>query len=285
MGAVAVLVASGCTGSDGGAEGRLDVIAAFYPVAEAAQRVGGDCVTVRNLTPPGAEPHDLEPTPDDVDAIQDADVVLLMGRGFQPGLEDAADGRGGPTVELLDRIGVAARERDPHVWLDPVRYARLVDAVERALGRADPSCRGRMRRNAARQRASIAAVDRDFEAGLRDCRRHALVTAHEAFGHLARRYGLRQEGIAGVDPDSEPDAARLADLADLVRRTGTTTIFTEELVSPRVANALAREAGGVRTAILNPLEGLTDEQRAAGADWASVMRANLRTIRRALACT
>jgi zinc transport system substrate-binding protein len=283
---VVALVAAGCASGDGpgAAGGRVDVVAAFYPVTEAAQRVGGDCVSVRNLTPAGAEPHDLEPTPDDVDAIQDADVVLLMGRGFQPGLEDAAAGRDDPTVELLDRIGIPDGDRDPHVWLDPVRYARIVDEVERALVAADPTCRERMRRNAARFRASIAAVDEDYAAGLADCRRHTLVTAHDAFGHLARRYGLRQEGIAGVDPDAEPDAARLAELADLVRRTGTTTILTEELVSRRVASALAREAGGVRTATLDPIEGLTDEQNAAGADWASVMRANLRTIRRALDC-
>jgi zinc transport system substrate-binding protein len=293
-GAVLLLLGAGCeagAGSDGADGGRLDVVAGFYPVAAAAQRVGGSCVSVQNLTPAGAEPHDLELTTDEVDAIQDADVVLLLGHGFQPAVEDAAAGRDEGTVELLDQLGSSSADRsdavprDPHVWLDPVLYGRVVDAVKRALVRADPSCRSRMERNAAALHNAIDAVDADYEAGLRDCARDVLVTAHDAFGHLARRYHLRQEGIAGVSPEEEPNAQRMSELADLVNRTGVTTIFTEELVSPRVADALAREAGGVRTATLNPLEGLTDDQIERGDDWASVMRTNLQALRRALDCT
>jgi zinc transport system substrate-binding protein len=259
------------------------VVAAFYPVAAAAERAGGDCVSVRNLTPPGAEPHDLEPSPAEVDAIQDADVVLLMGRDFQPGLEEVADARDGTTIELLDELGAPAAD-DPHVWLDPVLYGRLVDAIARVLAEADPDCRDRIERNATRFQSEIDDVGRAYAEALRTCERRTIVTAHAAFGHLARRYDLRQESVAGLAPDEEPNAARLADLADVVRERGITTIFTEELVSPRVADALAREAGGVRTATLNPLEGLTPDQLDAGEDWASVMHGNLRTLRRALDC-
>lgn len=290
-GFVLALVGTACGshGTEARAGGEASVVAAFYPVAAAVERVGGRCVTVKNLTPAGAEPHDLELTPDDVDAIQDAKVVFVLGRGFQPAVEKSAGQRDGPTVALLDEINrgspKGASARDPHVWLDPVRYSELVDVVRRELGRAVPKCRTTFARNAAAYRAQIADVDRDYAAGLRRCDRRTIVTAHEAFGHLAKRYALNQVGIAGIAPDTEPDARRMADVADLVQREHITTVFTEELVSPRVASALAREAGGVRAETLSPLEGLTDAQIERGDDWASVMRSNLRKLRAALGCT
>ena len=283
------------------ASGKDKVVAAFYPVAAAAQRVGGRCVSVANLTPAGAEPHDLELVPDEVDEIQDAKVVFVMGHGFQPAVEKAAGQRDGPTVKLLDRLGIdSAGKRvaeqdptkpvplsslDPHVWLDPVLYSRLVDAVAAELIKVDPKCKDTFERNAVTYKSEIDAVGAAYAAGLRDCKRRTIVTAHEAFGYLAKQYGLRQEGIAGIAPDEEPNAQRLAQLADLVRKNKITTIFTEELVSPKVADSLAREAGGVQTETLNPLESLSDRESARGDDWASVMRANLVKIRVALGCT
>jgi zinc transport system substrate-binding protein len=296
------IVAAGCASarSTTTASGKDKVVAAFYPVAAAAQRVGGRCVAVTNLTPAGAEPHDLELIPDQVDEIQDAKVVFVMGHGFQPAVEKAAGQRDGPTVKLLDRLGirtggkqVAAEDPtkpvplnalDPHVWLDPVLYSKLVDAVRAELVKVDPKCRDTIERNAASYQVEIAAVGSDYAAGLRDCKRRTIVTAHEAFGYLARQYGLRQEGIAGIAPDEEPNAQRIADLSDLVRKDKITTIFTEELVSPKVADALAREAGGVKTETLNPLESLSGRESAHHEDWASVMRTNLTKIRHALGC-
>ncbi len=265
---VLAVVAAGC-GSGGGnrAEtGQVGVVASFYPVAAAAARVGGSCVDVTNLTPAGAEPHDLELNPDQVDAIQDADVVFVMGHGFQPAVEDSAAQRDGTTVKLLDHLGdpSVTSGGDPHVWLDPVLYSKLVDSVTAALVKADPSCRAELERNAARYQTVIHAVNAEYADGLRDCKRRIIVTAHEAFGHLASRYDLTQEGVAGISPDEEPNAQRLGQLADLVHEKGITTIFTEALVSPRVADALAREAGGVTTETLNPLEGLSGREAAAG---------------------
>jgi zinc transport system substrate-binding protein len=112
-----------------------------------------------------------------------------------------------------------------------------------------------------------------------------VVSAHDAFGYLTDRYGLRNEGVAGLSPDAEPDARRLAELADLARDEGVTTVFTEELLSPEIAETLAREAGGLRTDVLNPLEALTGEQRRAGDDYVSVMEDNLAKIRVALGCS
>jgi zinc transport system substrate-binding protein len=274
---VALVVPAGA--APAGAAGRASVVASFYPLAWTAQEVGGTRVAVRNLTPAGAEPHDLELTPDQIDAVLDAKVVFELGRGFQPAVEQAAEQRDGPTVQLLPR-----GTKDPHVWLDPVRMAAIVRTVQRELTAADPKGRSTYARNAERVLAELTALDGRYRAGLAHCDRHVIVTAHEAFGHLARRYGLKQEGVAGISPDAEPDAKRIAQLVDLVQRDGVTTVFTEELVSPRIADTLAREAG-VRTATLNPLEGLTDRELRRGDDYVAVMDANLAKLRTALGCS
>ena len=272
--------AVGCSSSD---DDRPSVVASFYPLAEAAQRIGGDRVRVENLTPPGAEPHDLELTASQVAGIQDARVVLVLGRDFQPAVERAAEGRAG-TVELLAALGPAAGDtRDPHVWLDPVLFATIVDHITDALARAEPAQRSAFAAGAERYKADLAQLDAEYRVGLSDCDRREILTAHEAFGRLAARYDLAQEAIAGLAPETEPEPDRLAELADLVRRRGVTTIFTETLVSPEVARALARETGA-RTEVLDPLEGLSRDDLRAGKTYASVMRDNLSKLRAALGC-
>jgi zinc transport system substrate-binding protein len=262
---------------------RRQVAAAFYPLAWAAEQVGGGRVRVANLTPAGAEPHDLELTPDQRDAIEDAALVVVLGDGFQPAVEDAAADRDGPTVRVLSELDLAID--DPHVWLDPVLMADVVGEVATALAKTDRRHAAEYQTNAADVRADLVALDAEFATGLTDCERDLVVTAHDAFGYLTKRYGLREEGVAGISPDAEPNPDRLADLADLVRSEGVTTVFTEELASPKIARTLAREAGGVKTAVLNPLEGLTDEQLADGADYLSEMRENLAALQRALGCS
>jgi zinc transport system substrate-binding protein len=294
--ASALAFASACGASSDGSAGaeKTSVVANFYPLYEAAWEVGGDRVQVTNLTPAGAEPHDLELSPKQVDEILDATVVLYMGLGFQPAVQDIAGNRhDGVTVDVLAALAPQFRklhgeesvegETDPHVWLDPVLMAYVVDEVRDALARADPSGASTYQRNAERYRSEIEALDGLFREGLRDCAHRVIVTSHAAFGYLAARYGLIQEAIAGISPEAEPDPRRLAELADLVRKEGVTTIFTEELVSPRVAQTLAREAG-VHTAVLNPLEGLTAGEMQRGENYVSVMRENLATLREALGC-
>ena len=298
--AIAVLVMSGwfgtacasSTGSDGASSGALSVVAAFYPVQEAAQRVGGTLVDVTNLTPPGVEPHDLELSPDQVESIATADVVLYVGEGFQPAVEDALGDAEGVTVDLLAGLptveppdgspeGLAV---DPHVWLDPVLYVRMVDEVRAALAKAAPDDASTFRTKADAFTNEITQLADDYRTGLASCDRTLIVTNHAAFGYLAAEYGLTQEAITGLAPDAEPSAQRLSELKDLVSREGVTTIFTEDLVSPKVAETLADEAG-VQTAVLHTLEGLTDEELAAGDDYGSQMRENLSTFRSALGCS
>jgi zinc transport system substrate-binding protein len=291
---VVVLAVIGAGAPSAMAASKRSVVAAFYPVAYAAQRVGGNRVTVTNLTPAGAEPHDLELTPAQIDKILDADVVFDLGHRFQPAVEKAAKQRGGPTVSLLDTLPIGAAGKvvkegdatalDPHVWLDPVLMQDLVRQVQHSLTQADPKGRAVYTRNADQFVVELDALNGRYTQGLATCGRTLIVTAHEAFGYLARRYGLRQEGVAGISPDAEPDAQRLGQLADLVKQQGVTTVFTETLVSPRIADTLAREAG-VKTDTLNPLEGLTDKEVSHGANYVTVMNQNLEKLRRALGCT
>ncbi len=289
------LIGTSCTssgGTDHASSGKLTVVAAFYPVQEAAQRVGGQLVDVTNLTAPGVEPHDLELSPDQVEAIATADVVLYLGAGFQPAVQDAIGDAEGVTVDLLAGLSTVeppgGSEQgltvDPHVWLDPVLYAQVVDEVRAALAQAAPEDASTFRSNADAFTQEISQLADDYRAGLATCDRTLIVTNHAAFGYLAAEYGLTQEAISGLAPDAEPSAQRLADMKQLVEQQGVTTIFTEDLVSPKVAQTLAEEAG-VRTAVLHTIEGLTDQEVAAGDDYGSQMRDNLSTLRTALGCS
>ena len=275
-----LLSATGCADSGSSDDGRVRVAASFYPLAQAAREVGGDLVDVTDLTPPGVEPHDLELTPRRLNAILDADLVVVMGKRFQPSVDDAAK-HNDHRIEVLDALHVDGD--DPHVWLDPVAMGEIVGLVADGLAKADPDNATVYQSRARSYRARLAELDDDLRAGLDDCRRTDLVTAHASFGWLAKRYGLTQDAIVGITPDAEPDARRIDDLADLVKEKGVTTVFTESLLSPKVAKLLAREAD-VKTAVLNPLEGLTEQQIERGATYTSVMRDNLATMRAALGC-
>ena len=288
------LVLSACNSASSGADdGTTSVVASFYPLEEAVSQVGGDLVTVENLTPPGVEPHDLELAPDDIETIATADVVVYLGGGFQPAVEDAlAETDGAVLVDALDAVDTVpappgeAEEGltvDPHVWLDPARFEQVVEEVAGALSESDPANEATYRSSAEAYVAELATLDEEFRTGVSDCVRTTIVTSHEAFGYLADSYGLTEVAIAGLSPEAEPDAQQIAELLDLVEQQGVTTIFAEELVSPKVAETLADEAG-IEVGVLDPLESLTDGQVEAGEDYVSVMRENLDRLRAALDC-
>jgi zinc transport system substrate-binding protein len=273
------LLGAGCGGDASSApDGRTQVVAGFYPLAFAAARIGGDRVEVTNLTPPGAEPHDVELSVSDVELVREADLVLYLGQGFQPALEDAAGG-GDTAIDLLDGLELREGEegedgRDPHVWLDPVRFAQVVERIGSELGGE----------TAARELTSqLRALDAEFRAGLADCDRDELVTAHDAFGYLGERYGLEVIPITGISPETEPSPQDLEEVSELVRERGIRTVFVEPLLSPEIGETVAREAGA-ETAVLNPLEGLTEEELDRGDDYFTVMRANLEALQEGLGC-
>ena len=272
-----LLVTLATVGCGGDEDTEPEIVAAFYPLAYAASQVAPEGMAVADLTPAGAEPHDLELTPGHVARLRDATHVVYAGGGFQPGLEDALEDR--PALDVLTAVptlrDAEGEAVDPHVWLDPVRYAGVARAIAVELG--DPSA-------AARFVVRLEALDAELRRGLARCERREIVTSHAAFGYLADRYRLVQVPLVGLSPEAEPSARDIERLADEVRATGATTVFFEPLVSPRLAETVAREAG-VRTAVLDPLEGLTQEQLDAGVDYFDVMRDNLTALRRALGCT
>ena len=297
VGLVVALAGCGSARGDAG-DGRLDVVAAFYPVQYAVEQVGGSRVRVTGLTRPGAEPHDVELTPRQVGRVALADLVLFQ-RGFQPAVDAAVDREGGhhsldvAPAARLDVPADAGHEDepsddhdaagvDPHFWLDPLRYADVGDLIARSLAVRDPAGAAAYEDNARRFRAALVALDREYAAGLARCHSTELVTSHAAFGYLAQRYGLHQEGITGLDPEAEPDPASLARVAAHVRESAASTVYAEVLVSHDVARTLARETGA-RMAVLDPIEGITDESE--GEDYFAVMRANLATLRSGQECS
>ena len=281
-------------GGTSAAAGRIDVVTSFYPLQYAVQRVGGDAVTVSNLTKPGAEPHDLELSPKDVAAVDDAGLVVYLS-GFQPAVDDAvknqAAGRAfdvasaatlDRTVEADEGPEAGTQVTDPHFWLDPKRLADVGDAIAKRLGEAQPAQADLFTKNAAALRTDLETLDAEFTQGLASCANKDLVTSHQAFGYLAARYGMTQVGITGLSPEAEPDAATLAKVTDFVRQNKVATIYYETLVSPDVAKTVAAETGA-KTAVLDPLEGISDAS--AAQDYLGVMRANLAALRAGQPCT
>jgi zinc transport system substrate-binding protein len=280
--AVAVGVSVACDDSGSDASGRPEVVTAFYPLTFLVDGIGGANVHIDDLTPAGVEPHDLEMTAGQVRDLADADLVVLVGGGFQPALEDAVEQ---VDVDILDVLegqdlveGGEEDGTDPHVWLDPVRMIDMARSITEALSGLDPEHAGAYEEAAGELEDDLTELDREFSTGLADCERREIVTSHEAFGYLAARYGLEQIGIAGIDPESEPSPARLAEVADFARENDVTTIFFEELAPPDIAETLAGELG-IETAVLNPLESGPET-----GDYLTEMRANLEALRDALSC-
>ncbi|SFL00766.1 metal ABC transporter substrate-binding protein [Geodermatophilus ruber] len=296
---VAALLLAGCgasAGENGSGDGRT-VVAGFYPLQWVAERVGGDRVDVSSLTPPGAEAHDLELTPRDLAAVGEADLLVYLD-GFQPALDEAADSEAGDSAWDAGQAADLSRATeghahegeeghegeepvDPHFWLDPLRLAAVGDALAERLAELDPDGAAAYEENAVALRADLEGLDAELQTGLADCAVGTLVTSHDSFGYLADRYGLEVVGISGLSPSQEPSPAQLAEISELVRERGVTTVYTETLVDPAVADTVADEAG-VRTAVLDPLEGLTDES--GGDDYLAVMRANLATLQEGQSC-
>ena len=294
---LSLLALASCGGSaPAAADGKVQVEASFYPLQWMAQRVGGRHVDVSSLTKPGAEPHDLELSPKDVAAVQTADVVVYLS-GFQPSVDEAVKSATDPTV--FDAKSAAhldltftpieggkaqhaeAGAVDPHFWQDPTRLAAVGSAFARTMEEKDPAHAAAYRSNLKALKADLSTLDGEFKAALSQCANKELITSHNAFGYLARRYGMEQVGITGLTPEDEPSPKDLAQVTDFVEAHHVRTIYFETLVSPSIAKTVASEAK-VHTDVLDPIEGLND--RSQGSDYLEVMRSNLANLKKDQPC-
>jgi zinc transport system substrate-binding protein len=286
------------TSADSSEPGRLDIVVAFYPFQFIAERLAGPYGAVHSLTEPGAEPHDVELTARQVADVAGADLVIYQ-KSFQPAVDAAVEQQGGDhvldtaTVVPLQPLdeghdhtegeedGHDHGDLDPHVWLDPGNVASIAGAVAARLAEIDPTHGTEFEDNLGSLTAELTGLDREFAGGLQTCVRREFITSHAAFGYLARRYRLEQIAISGLSPEAEPSPARIAEVQDEAREHQITTIFYETLVSPAVASSIAGDLG-LRTDVLDPIEGITDQSR--GSDYVAVMRSNLAALRKANEC-
>lgn len=281
--ALAVTAGASCAAapSDAQEAGRLQVLASFYPLEYVVEAVGGRNVSVEGLTPPRAEPHDVELSPRQVRTVGEAGAVVYQG-GFQPAVENAvAARRPRYALDVAATPALAGRlTTDPHFWLDPTLLASIAPEVAATLSAADPARAAEYAAGAERLAADLTALDEAYAEGLATCERRVIVSSHTSFGFLADRYGLEQVGLSGIDPEAEPSPARLREVRAVVQETGTTTLFTEELVSPKVAETLAADLG-ITTAVLDPIESPVP----GSADYRDAMEQNLTVLRAALGCS
>lgn len=285
---------------------KLVVYTSFYPMYDFASKIGGDKVAVTNLVPAGTEPHDWEPTAADITGLEKATVFIYNGVGMEHWVEDvlaslqnknliAVEASQGLTLmeghshEEEAHAGEAEAEEhdeeeeqyDPHVWLSPLNAKKEMENIKNAFVQADPDNKDYYEANFLKYAADLDTLDKEFKDTLSAFAKKDIIVSHEAFGYLCAAYGLNQIGIEGLSPDSEPDPARMAEIIEFAKEHDVKVIFFEELVSPKVAQTIA-DATGAETAVLSPIEGLSDEQQAAGDDYFSVMRQNLKALKAAL---
>ncbi|SCY85538.1 zinc transport system substrate-binding protein [Streptomyces sp. 136MFCol5.1] len=276
---------------------KLDVVASFYPMQFLAEEIGGTHVSVTTLTKPGVEPHDLELSPRQIGGLGDADYILYL-KGIQPAVDDAIAQSGvrnsvdAAKLTTLEDHGTEtggdehghAHEgegagADPHIWLDPVKYAEVAKGVGKSLEKADPNHAADYRTNTDALLKKLDALNASYKAGLRTTTTKTFITTHSAFGYLAERYGLVQEGIAGIDPETEPSPARIKDIHSIAEKSNATTVFFETLASDKTAKTVAADTG-LKTDVLDPLEGITAKSK--GDNYIEVMQSNLAALQKAL---
>ncbi|MET7494620.1 metal ABC transporter substrate-binding protein [Streptomyces sp900116325] len=298
--ALGLTALSACSTSDAAESkngDKLDVVASFYPMQFLAEEIGGTHVSVTTLTKPGVEPHDLELSPRQIGGLSDADYILYL-KGIQPAVDDAIAQSGvrnsvdAAKLTTLEDHGTEtggdehghAHEgegagADPHIWLDPVKYAEVAKGVGRSLEKADPNHAADYRTNTDALVKKLDALNASYRAGLRTTTTKTFITTHSAFGYLAERYGLVQEGIAGIDPEAEPSPARIKDIHSIAEKSNATTVFFETLASDKTAKTVAADTG-LKTDVLDPLEGITAKSK--GDNYIEVMQSNLAALQKAL---
>lgn len=276
------LAMAGCVGD----LPHADVVATFYPLEEFSREVAGPGLAVRSLVRPGAEPHDFEPTPRDIETIATARAIVVLGAGFESWVRTAQDQAPGTRlVVATEGLPLAVREdgtTDPHAWLDPVLAQGMAQTIGQGLAQAFPEEASAIANRTAALVGRLQALDAEFRAGLAQCEVRAIVANHSAFAYVAARYNFTEVAVT-IDPQGQPDPAAVRRVIDAVRHLGVQVVYFEDLVSPAVADTIARETGA-RTLLLSPLESLPAEVAQAGGGYAEAMRLNLRNLREGMRC-
>lgn len=275
---------------------KIQITASFFPMAEFAKQIGGDKVKVINLTPAGVEPHDFEPTPQDIVAIKNSKLFIYNGAGFEAWVDKVLpDLKNSQTVTVdsskninlisgsEEKKGQNHRLYDPHIWLNPVLAQDQVDNILAGLIKADPKNKPYYESRATNYKQKLSNLDQKFKYGLANCQNHTVITSHNAFGYLAKEYNFSVLPISGLSPNEEPSPKKLAEISDFARKNNVKYIFFEILVSPKLSQTIANEVGA-KTLVFNPLEGLTKSQVAAGKGYISIQKQNLKSLKIALNC-
>lgn len=308
-----IIFVSGCvfnppSAQEKNANQKVSVSTTFYPLGYFAKKVGGEFVDVKTITPLGGEPHDYEPTPSDMIAVENSKLFIFNGAGFDPWAKNIQKNLGTKNIKVLEMSSVVenlleAHEDedehghdeqeaashsedegfDPHFWLDPSLAQKEVDAIALSLGEIDQAHAAFYTQNANAFKKELQKIDDEYQASLKSCMHSQIVVSHNAFSYLARKYQFEIFALAGISPEQEPSALRLKELADFVKHEKIQVIFFETLVSPKLAQTLADESG-IKTAVLNPIEGLSLEEELRGENYETLMRENLRQLQSALVC-
>jgi len=297
--------ATGCSRSPQQVSGKLQVVTSLFPVYDFARTIAGDYAEVSLLLPPGVEPHNFEPKPDDVVRIGRARLFVYTNRYMEPWATAVIKGVGSPSLQVVDAgqdidyRGVADDDdhgeaahgheqghagRDPHIWLDFDNASRMVDSILAGFLSVDPSHGDGYRRNAVNLKSQLNRLDQRYRDGLAHCNSRVLVHGgHYAFGYLARRYGLQYHALSGVSSESEPTAARMAAMVRQIKQAGVHYLFAEELLSPRLTETVAAETGAV-VLHLHAAHNLGQDDFKRGVTFISLMEENLGQLQKGLAC-
>lgn len=271
---------------------KIQVMTSFYPIYFFASQVGGDLIQVKNIIPFGFEPHEYELTVKDVVQIQSSDLLILNGgvEAWQEKIKNNLQGK--KTKIVIAGEGLLTQQltkdnqtsQDPHIWLNPQLAKKESQKIADALIKIDPQHTVYYQDNQSNLAKRLDELDGLFKDGLRACQQTDIITAHAAFGYLVLAYGLNQVSIAGISADTEPSTQQLAGIVNFAKQKKVKYIFFENLVSPKLSETIALEIG-VKTLVLDPLEGLSDNDIVKGRDYFSVMQDNLSNLRLALECT
>lgn len=276
--------------------GKPLVVTSFYPLYFFTSQLTADKVEIFSITPAGSEPHDYEPTAQQIAQIENSKMTVVNGAGFELWFEKIKDELKKKSTEVVIATeGLPLMESeskedteegltsDPHVWLDPLLAKIQVQNIKKGLIKVDPSHTKDYESKTAFLNSRLDQLDNKFKSGLTTCKQRSFVTSHAAFGYLANRYGLTQVSISGLSPESEPSAEKLAEVAKYVKVNNIKYIFFENLVSPKLSETIARETGA-QTMVLDPIEGISDDNLQKGENYFTVAEKNLENLRTALEC-